>query len=102
MLVIQLFTDIVPSAGGTYICEDGLTKMVEWLYNHPEGTNMRDGKNGESAYEVIGKECKVFTEVSTNLSLQPEFYVDPMFAANRKSWRRYPDASTYGLWTLGT
>ncbi len=60
--MIQLFTDIVPRGGGTYVCEDGIPQMVKWLYDHPEGTNMRDGENGKSAYDVIA-DCEVFTEV---------------------------------------
>jgi hypothetical protein len=61
----MLFTDIKPSAGGTYVCEDGLTEMIKWLYNHPEGTNMRDGPDGSTAYDVI-KQCNIFTEVSAS------------------------------------
>ncbi len=59
-MVIQLFSDIVPRAGGTFVCEDGIKDMVQWLYKHPEGTNMREGER--SAYEALN-DCKVFTEV---------------------------------------
>ena len=61
-MIIQLFTDIKPRAGGTYVCEDGLDQMVKWLYNHPQGTNMRDGENGTQAYDAIPG-CNIFTEV---------------------------------------
>lgn len=37
--------------------------MIKWLYEHPQGTDMRDGPNGETAYEVIKNDCKIFTEV---------------------------------------
>lgn len=60
-MVIQLYSDIVPRAGGTYVCEDGIPQMVKWLYDHPEGTDMREGS--KTAYDSLG-ECKIWTEVS--------------------------------------
>ncbi|OAP59672.1 hypothetical protein AYL99_06970 [Fonsecaea erecta] len=37
LLVIPLFTDILPNGGGTWICSEGIPKIGKWLYDHPKG-----------------------------------------------------------------
>ncbi|EXJ64739.1 hypothetical protein A1O7_01077 [Cladophialophora yegresii CBS 114405] len=37
LLVIPLFTDILPNGGGTWVCSDGPEKIGKYLYEHPEG-----------------------------------------------------------------
>ena len=41
LLVIPLFTDINPSAGGTMICPAAIPKIAKHLYEHPEGVSPR-------------------------------------------------------------
>ncbi|KZT51166.1 hypothetical protein CALCODRAFT_443460 [Calocera cornea HHB12733] len=37
LTMIHCFTDIEPRGGGTLLCEDGLTDVCKYLYDHPEG-----------------------------------------------------------------
>ncbi|KIW90218.1 uncharacterized protein Z519_08862 [Cladophialophora bantiana CBS 173.52] len=37
LLVIPLFTDVLPNGGGTWICSEGVRKIGKWLYDHPQG-----------------------------------------------------------------
>ncbi|KAK5331144.1 hypothetical protein LTR93_000146 [Exophiala xenobiotica] len=37
LLVIPLFTDILPNGGGTWVCSEGVGKLARYLYDHPEG-----------------------------------------------------------------
>lgn len=37
LTVINCFTDIPDRGGGTWLCEDGLTGVLRYLYEHPEG-----------------------------------------------------------------
>ncbi|KDQ54689.1 hypothetical protein JAAARDRAFT_49264 [Jaapia argillacea MUCL 33604] len=37
LLVIPVFAEIKPRAGGTYICPDGIDKIANYLAVHPEG-----------------------------------------------------------------
>ncbi|KAK7754228.1 hypothetical protein SLS62_003805 [Diatrype stigma] len=41
LLVIPLFTDIVPEGGGTMLCPDAIPKIARWLYDHPDGVSPR-------------------------------------------------------------
>ncbi|KAK3207637.1 hypothetical protein GRF29_103g1673197 [Pseudopithomyces chartarum] len=41
LLVIPLWTDIVPSGGGTIICPPGIPHIAQHLYAHPEGVSSR-------------------------------------------------------------
>ena len=41
LLVILLFTDIAPSAGGTMICPPAIGTVARHLYEHPEGVSPR-------------------------------------------------------------
>ncbi|RVX69688.1 hypothetical protein B0A52_06332 [Exophiala mesophila] len=37
LLVIPLYTDIIPNGGGTWVCTEGPAKIGKWLYDHPQG-----------------------------------------------------------------
>ncbi|KIW49655.1 hypothetical protein PV05_11315 [Exophiala xenobiotica] len=37
LLVIPLFTDILPNGGGTWVCSEGIGKIARYLYDHPQG-----------------------------------------------------------------
>jgi hypothetical protein len=39
LLVVPLFTDIVPQGGGTVICPPGIDLMADWLYANPRGVS---------------------------------------------------------------
>lgn len=39
LLVIPLFTDIVPGAGGTIICPEAIPKVAKYLFDNPEGVS---------------------------------------------------------------
>ncbi|KAI2637351.1 hypothetical protein GGS21DRAFT_473353 [Xylaria nigripes] len=39
LLVIPLFTDVVPQGGGTVICPPAIEKMAQWLYQNPQGVS---------------------------------------------------------------
>jgi hypothetical protein len=41
LLVIPLWTDIVPGGGGTMICPDAIPVIAKHLYEHPEGVSPR-------------------------------------------------------------
>ncbi|WYZ40590.1 hypothetical protein EsH8_IV_000931 [Colletotrichum jinshuiense] len=41
LLVIPLFTDIVPGGGGTIICPEAMPKVAKHLYDHPDGVSPR-------------------------------------------------------------
>ncbi|EFW98605.1 hypothetical protein CMQ_4457 [Grosmannia clavigera kw1407] len=49
LLVIPLFTDIVPGGGGTVLCPEALPHIAQWLHDHPDGVSpqmaARDGPN---------------------------------------------------------
>ncbi|KZT57822.1 hypothetical protein CALCODRAFT_555099 [Calocera cornea HHB12733] len=63
---LVLFSDIVERAGPTYICPDGTDKVVEWLYEHPEGSSDMSDPEG-SATKVVPrfvKESKKFVTLT--------------------------------------
>lgn len=39
LLVIPLYTDIAPGAGGTFICPEAVPKIAQYLYENPEGVS---------------------------------------------------------------
>ncbi|KZT54113.1 hypothetical protein CALCODRAFT_524925 [Calocera cornea HHB12733] len=58
LVVIQVYTDILPRGGGTYVCEDGIAGICKFLYDRPEGSG---NKPETGMYDHI-KECKVFKQ----------------------------------------
>lgn len=60
LLVIPLFTDILPNGGGTWICSEGIGKIGKWLFDHPEGvlprmTPVGGTENFEDGLEFYSK-----------------------------------------------
>lgn len=64
LVVIVLFSDIKPKAGGTYISPDGINNVVQWLYEHPEGAeSLPQDPDGSRSICSIQK-CKEFVELT--------------------------------------
>lgn len=59
LLVIPMFTEILPRGGGTMICPDGIPLIAKHLYDHPEGVQ----PGGFDAMEKI-KQCSEFHEIT--------------------------------------
>lgn len=76
LLVIPLFTDIVPNGGGTIICPEAIPKIAKFLYEHPDGVsphfttraepdfNVVDYRHGVNRYNELVQECGEFVEVT--------------------------------------
>jgi len=74
LLVIPLFTDIVPGGGGTYICPEAMPKVAKYLYDNPAGVSPvmhpRDHPNfpevpfsrGTEWFNELAKSCTQFIE----------------------------------------
>ncbi|KIJ36782.1 hypothetical protein M422DRAFT_232369 [Sphaerobolus stellatus SS14] len=62
LLVICLFNDVEPRAGGTYICEDGLKPIIQWLHNRPQGCSPKlVDPDGTTALDAL-QHCEKFIE----------------------------------------
>ncbi|KAK7458014.1 hypothetical protein VKT23_009922 [Stygiomarasmius scandens] len=64
LLIVILFNDVAPRSGGTWICEDGLTRVIKWLHDRPQGCpqKLRD-PDGKTAFDpIITGECNKFVE----------------------------------------
>ncbi|OQV07200.1 hypothetical protein CLAIMM_11666 [Cladophialophora immunda] len=65
LLVIPLFTDILPNGGGTWICSEGIPKIGKWLYDHPKGVlprmspvgGVENFENGLQFYHTVVQGC---------------------------------------------
>jgi hypothetical protein len=66
LLVIPLFTDILPNGGGTWICSEGIGKIARYLYDHPQGVlprmtpvkgAQRNFENGLEFYHSLIQGC---------------------------------------------
>lgn len=51
LLVIPLFTDILPDGGGTVICPEAIPKVARHLYEHPEGVSPRMTPRGQPGFK---------------------------------------------------
>ncbi|KAK5128267.1 hypothetical protein LTR85_002934 [Meristemomyces frigidus] len=68
MTIVHCFTDIPARGGGTWLCEDGIARVVQQLYDHPEGFDpglntgdICDGIMGcEEFVPVVAKKGDVF------------------------------------------
>ncbi|KKA30554.1 hypothetical protein TD95_003763 [Thielaviopsis punctulata] len=80
LLVIPLFTDIAPAAGGTVICPEAMPVLARHLYNHPEGVsplmdtrdspdfrNIETGK-GTTWYNDVAHKAIIFQSAQCNTS----------------------------------
>ncbi|KAK0621187.1 hypothetical protein B0T17DRAFT_508561 [Bombardia bombarda] len=73
LLVIPLFTDIIPEGGGTVICPDAIPKVAQHLYDHPEGVSPRMTPRGGTDFKQeqnlnwfngVAKSCSTFVEAT--------------------------------------
>jgi len=67
LVVVQLFNDIIPRAGATWIVEDGLKYACKWLYDRPQGEDgifLRDKETNVAVDEI--RACKDFVELTGN------------------------------------
>lgn len=73
LLVVPLFTDIIPEGGGTVICPEAIPKIAKWLYEHPEGVSPRFSPRGHPDYRKekdlawfnsCARSCSNFVEVT--------------------------------------
>ena len=72
MLVIPLYTDIVPGGGATFICPEAIPKVAKQLYEHPEGLSPRMIPRGEKGFrdergtwfQECAKSCENFVEAT--------------------------------------
>ncbi|GKT44052.1 uncharacterized protein ColSpa_04233 [Colletotrichum spaethianum] len=71
LLVIPLFTDIVPGGGGTFICPEAIPKVAKHLHDHPEGVSPRMVPRGDpdftkeknlNWYNSLARNCSEFVE----------------------------------------
>jgi hypothetical protein len=60
LTIILCFTDVLPLGGGTVLCEDGIKRICEILYDHPEGL---DPPNTNKILYQHCKESSKFTQV---------------------------------------
>ncbi|KAI0128936.1 hypothetical protein BJ170DRAFT_353972 [Xylariales sp. AK1849] len=73
LLVIPLFTDILPDGGGTMICPDAVPKIAKWLFEHPDGVSPRmvprdhedfSKERNLEWYCALTQSCEMFVEAS--------------------------------------
>ncbi len=73
LLVIPLFTDILPEGGGTMICPEAIPKVAKHLYDHPEGVSPRMTPRDEPEFKKekdlawfngLAKTCTGFVEAT--------------------------------------
>ncbi|PVG01076.1 hypothetical protein CPB86DRAFT_781977 [Serendipita vermifera] len=76
LLIIPLFSDVVPNGGATMVCPDGIGRLAHWLYSHPQGVMPRmrpvdwdesgeEGDfNGLEWYIKTIQECNYFREMT--------------------------------------
>ncbi|KAE9371033.1 hypothetical protein N431DRAFT_558656 [Stipitochalara longipes BDJ] len=79
LLVVSLFTDIEPNAGGTVICPEAIPKIAKFLYDHPDGVSPHlstrtepnfsvvDFRHVVSRYNELVQDCEDFVEVTGNI-----------------------------------
>lgn len=67
LLVITLFTDIVPGGGGTMICPEAIPKVARHLYEHPEGVSPRMRPRGYEDFKTE-KDLRFFAETAQSCS----------------------------------
>lgn len=54
LLVIPLFTDIIPGGGGTVICPEAMPKVAKHLYENPEGVSPMMRPRSHDKFEEQG------------------------------------------------
>jgi len=76
LLVIPLFTDIVPGGGATFICPEAIPKIAKHLHDHPDGVSVRMAPRGDPEfakpasldwYNSLARSCDGFVEAHGNV-----------------------------------
>lgn len=67
LLVIPMFTDVVPGGGGTMICPEAIPKVAGHLYQHPEGVSPRMRPRSHEEFRKE-KDLQWFTELAQSCS----------------------------------
>lgn len=95
LLVIPLFSDVVPNGGGTYISPDGIRIVGSHLRDHPQGVTPRMVPRGEVAqFEDLGwyidkikNECTEFHQMTGNVGDVILMHPLMLHSASRNSLR---------------
>ncbi|KAK5990115.1 hypothetical protein PT974_08381 [Cladobotryum mycophilum] len=73
LLVVPLFTDVLPGGGGTVICPDSIPKLAKHLYENPAGVSPRMAPRGHPDFSKeenlpwfhqTAKSCSRFVEIA--------------------------------------
>lgn len=73
LLVIPMFTEVIPSGGATMICPEAIPKIAKRLYDHPEGLSAYFVPRGDEAFREnygvtnfkdIARSCTDFVEAT--------------------------------------
>jgi hypothetical protein len=74
LLVIPLFTDVVPGGGGTMICPGAIPHVAKHLYEHPEGVGPRMTPRAENPTFEPEPGLEWFNELAS--SFPPDAFVE--------------------------
>jgi hypothetical protein len=64
LTIINCFTNIKPQGGGTFVAEEGIADIAQFLYEHPEGLDppfgylFRNCRNMKK-YATVGRDCLI-------------------------------------------
>jgi hypothetical protein len=87
LLIIPLFSDVVPNGGATMVSPDGIGKLAHWLYSHPQGVMPRmrpvdwdesaeQGEfNGLEWYINTIRQCDYFREMTGKVCRPETLYI---------------------------
>jgi ectoine hydroxylase-related dioxygenase (phytanoyl-CoA dioxygenase family) len=66
LLVIPLFTDIVPDGGATFLCPDAMKKVAQHLYQNPAGVNPHMFPRGHERFyhHPFGSQTAFFNDLA--------------------------------------
>lgn len=62
LTIIHLFSDVPPGGGGTWICEDGIERSCQVMYDNPDGWDPPD--HDRVLHEAIKRgDCEKFVQI---------------------------------------
>lgn len=65
LLVIPLWSDIVPNGGGTIICPAGIPIVAKYLYDHPEGVSPRmTSRHDNPTFKSEGSDLSFYINIA--------------------------------------
>ncbi|KAI1872061.1 uncharacterized protein JN550_004264 [Neoarthrinium moseri] len=76
LLVIPLFTDIRPGGGGTMICPDGIPRVANYLYDHPEGVSPMMRTRASADFSVVDYKRKDDNQWFNELAKRSKTFVE--------------------------